>query len=71
MDSSAHTTPIDSEVVNENSVIADSEINNKNCVAANSEIDNDGGVVSGFTLFLLLGVYELHLEITLGKLCSS
>jgi len=34
MDSSAHTAPVDLEVVNDNYVTADSEIDNENRVAA-------------------------------------
>lgn len=48
MDSLAHTTVIDSEIINEN------------CVAANPEIGSNGGVVFGLTLFFL-GVYIPHL----------
>jgi hypothetical protein len=39
MDSLARTTPVDSEIVNEN------------YVAADSEIDSDSEVISGFTFF--------------------
>jgi len=52
MDSSAHTAPVDSEIINENWVAANSEIINENSIAADSEIGNDGGVISGFTFFL-------------------
>jgi hypothetical protein len=74
MDSSANIAAIDSKIINENCVAADSEIDNKNCVttdleigdvncvAADLEIDSDGGVVSGFASFFLLGVYTLSFK---------
>jgi hypothetical protein len=43
MDSSTHTTPVDSKIINED------------CVAADSKINSDSGVVFGFTLFFFIG----------------
>jgi hypothetical protein len=52
MESSAHTTTIDSEIVDENWVTADPEIINKIYIAADSEIVSDDWVIFGFILSL-------------------
>ena len=58
MDSLARTTPVDSEIVNEN------------YVAADSEIDSDSEVISGFTFFFIGYLHYLRYSV-LGVILSS